>query len=143
MCWLLRLSSNSSDQVCVGPCVPSSDAGETIWADQKKREASTTGISAGLAFPGTGTFAAQAYYHINGLGTLRIKKGRSWQSEYPNAYATWAAFGGHRAKRPVAKDGSGYTQEKMYGCGDLFVISSELQTSRRRYRKQSTWTVRQ
>ena len=73
---------------------------------KKKREASTTGISAGLAFPGTGTFAAQAYYHINGLGTLRIKKGRSWQSEYPNAYATWAAFGSETVPAPGSEPGS-------------------------------------
>ena len=70
----------------------------------KRSQALKSGQAQGLAFPGQDAFAAQAYYEVGGMGTLRMQKMRDWSNEFPRAYLSWGASGDEVGAEP-AEDG--------------------------------------
>ena len=60
---------------------------------QCRTQAAATDEPTGVAFPGDATVYAQSYYKISGRGLLIMESQKSWSSEFPPAFVTWASVG--------------------------------------------------
>ena len=58
-----------------------------------RTRARAVGQPVGVAFPGTGTYGAQAMYQVTGVRSMKIEKPRDFSSEFGRSYVVWAPVG--------------------------------------------------
>ena len=58
-----------------------------------RTRARAIGQPVGVAFPGAGTYGAQALYQLSGVNSMKIQKPRDFSSEFSRSYVVWAPVG--------------------------------------------------